>query len=164
MDLLDYKYSTFFLILATPSLNPLIYSKTHIQIIIKFIDMAKQFVVMKVDMRNCKKTRKALKVAAGLSGIDPIELTMLLRKGVGCTDLVSVGLMEEKIYANTIAAVSQTSAIRVVPLEVYPQQYYRTYGGSYYDTYEGSYYYTNGGSYYDTCKSYSNDDPLCTIM
>ncbi|KAJ9560837.1 hypothetical protein OSB04_005997 [Centaurea solstitialis] len=120
-----------------------------------------------MDMSNHKKTRKALKIVAGLSGvesvaligsdkdqimvtgegIDPVELTMLLRKGVGCTDLVSVGLMEEKIYANTIAAASQMSATRVVPLEVYPQ-HYRTYGGSYYDTY----------------KSYSNDDPWYTIM
>ncbi|KAJ9560878.1 hypothetical protein OSB04_006038 [Centaurea solstitialis] len=130
--------------------------------------MTKQFVVMKVDMSNCKKTRKALKIAAGLEGvesvaligsdkdqimvtgegIDPVKITMLLRKGIGCTDVVSVGFMEEKIYTNTVAAAGQMSAARVVPLEVYPQHYYRTYGRPYYDTY----------------KSYSNEYPSYTIM
>ncbi|KAJ9560838.1 hypothetical protein OSB04_005998 [Centaurea solstitialis] len=110
-----------------------------------------QFVVMKVDMSNYKKTRKALMVAARLSGvesvaligsykdqimvtgegIDSVELTMLLRKGVGCTDLVSVGIMEEKIYATNVVAASQMAPATMVPLEVYPHQYYRTYGWSY---------------------------------
>ncbi|XP_024966111.1 heavy metal-associated isoprenylated plant protein 47-like [Cynara cardunculus var. scolymus] len=114
--------------------------------------MAKQNIVVKVSMNNDKKTRKALKIAVGVSGvesvalfgsdkdqikvtgegIDSVELAMLLRKGVGCTDLVSVGQVEEKKPAtttSTTAAASQTPAT-VVPLQVYPH-YYSCYGGPY---------------------------------
>nr|XP_043622309.1 disease resistance protein RGA5-like [Erigeron canadensis] len=78
--------------------------------------MAKQKIVVKVSMSNEKKTRKALKIAVSLSGvesasfvgsdkdqiavtgegIDSVELTTLLRKGVGYTELLSVGPVEEK--------------------------------------------------------------------
>ncbi|KAJ9560836.1 hypothetical protein OSB04_005996 [Centaurea solstitialis] len=72
--------------------------------------MAKQNIIVKVAMFDAKKTRKAMKIAVGVSGvesaaligsnknqikvtgegIDSVELAMLLRKGVGCTELVSV--------------------------------------------------------------------------
>nr|GEV84035.1 hypothetical protein [Tanacetum cinerariifolium] len=76
--------------------------------------MAKQKIVVKVTMENDKKSRKALKIAASLDGvesasfvgsdqitvtgegIDSVKLTTLLRKGVGYTELVTVGNVEEK--------------------------------------------------------------------
>ncbi|KAI3769468.1 hypothetical protein L6452_00571 [Arctium lappa] len=128
--------------------------------------MAKQNIVVKVAMFNDKKTRKALKIAVGVSGvesaaligsdkdqikvtgegIDSVELAKLLRKGVGCTELVSVGPVEEKKPAAPAAAASQTAAT-VVPLQVYPH-HYSSYGGPYCHVYE----------------SPSNDDPSCTVM
>ncbi|KAJ9560840.1 hypothetical protein OSB04_006000 [Centaurea solstitialis] len=137
--------------------------------------MAKQNIVVKVAMFDAKKTRKALKIAVSVSGvdsaaligsdknqikvtgegIDSVELTKLLRKGVGCTELVSVGPVEEKKPAaatppaasKTPPAASKTPAT-VVPLQVYYPQHYGSYGGAYYHVYE----------------SPSNDDPSCTIM
>ncbi|XP_024963958.1 heavy metal-associated isoprenylated plant protein 47-like [Cynara cardunculus var. scolymus] len=114
--------------------------------------MAKQNIVVKVSMNNDKKTRKALKIVVGVSGvesvalfgsnkdqikvtgegIDSVKLATLLRRGVGCTELVSVGQAEEKKPANTTttAAASQTPAT-VVPLQVYPH-HYSCHGGPYY--------------------------------
>ncbi|XP_024968681.1 heavy metal-associated isoprenylated plant protein 47-like [Cynara cardunculus var. scolymus] len=133
--------------------------------------MAKQNIVVKVAMINDKKTRKALKIAVGVcgvesaaligsdkdqikvtgEGIDSVELARLLRKGVGCTELVSVGPVEEKKPAVTAAAATQTPAkvvpATVVPLQVYPH-HYSCYGGPYYHVYE----------------SPCNDNPSCTIM
>ncbi|KAJ9560834.1 hypothetical protein OSB04_005994 [Centaurea solstitialis] len=128
-----------------------------------------QNIVVKVAMFDAKKTRKAMKIAVGVSGvesaaligsnkdqikvtgegIDSVELAMLLRKGVGCTELVSVGPVEEKKPAAAPAtpAASQPPAT-VVPLEVYPHHHYSSYGGPYYHVYETP----------------SNDDPSCTIM
>ncbi|KAI3769469.1 hypothetical protein L6452_00572 [Arctium lappa] len=129
--------------------------------------MAKQNIVVKVAMFDNKKTRKAMKIVVGVSGvesaaligsdkdqikvtgegIDSVELVMLLRKRVGCTELVSVGPVEEKKPPTTTLAASQTPATTVVPLQVYPH-HYSSYGGPYYHVYE----------------SPSNDDPSCTIM
>ncbi|KAK1424026.1 hypothetical protein QVD17_19337 [Tagetes erecta] len=78
--------------------------------------MAKQKIVVKVTMNSEKKSRKAMQIAVSISGvesasfvgsekdqiavtgegIDSVELTTLLRKKVGHTDLVSVGPVEEK--------------------------------------------------------------------
>ncbi|GKB68289.1 hypothetical protein Tco_0929701 [Tanacetum coccineum] len=76
--------------------------------------MAKQKIVVKVTMENDKKFRKALKIAAGLDGVesasfvgsdqiavtgegvDSVKLTTLLRKGVGYTELMTVGNVEDK--------------------------------------------------------------------
>ncbi|KAI3769462.1 hypothetical protein L6452_00565 [Arctium lappa] len=76
--------------------------------------MAKQKIVVKVTMKNCKSSRKALQIAVSVSGvesvaildneriavigeqIDSVQLACLLRKSVGHTDLVSVGPVEEK--------------------------------------------------------------------
>ncbi|PWA79867.1 hypothetical protein CTI12_AA202410 [Artemisia annua] len=77
--------------------------------------MAKQKIVVKVTlMNNDKRFRKALKIVVGLcgvesasfvgsdqiavtgEGIDSVRLATLLRKGVGYTELVSVGDVEEK--------------------------------------------------------------------
>ncbi|XP_024967800.1 heavy metal-associated isoprenylated plant protein 47-like [Cynara cardunculus var. scolymus] len=112
---------------------------TYIQII-KFTEMAKQKIVVKVTMTSDKKTRKALKIAVSLcgvesasivgsdkdqiavtgEGIDSVELTTLLRKGVGYTELVSVGPVEEKKESKAT-------------VEIHPYQYY-------YDYYVPSYY------------------------
>ncbi|KAJ9560874.1 hypothetical protein OSB04_006034 [Centaurea solstitialis] len=134
--------------------------------------MAKQNIVVKVAMFDDKKTRKALKIAVGVSGvesaaligsdkdqikvtgegIDSVELATLLRKGVGCTELVSVGPVEEKKPAAATPAATPAPSkppATVVPLQVlYPQHYYSSYGGPYYHIYE----------------SPSNEDPSCTIM
>ncbi|XP_024966108.1 heavy metal-associated isoprenylated plant protein 12-like [Cynara cardunculus var. scolymus] len=80
-------------------------------------------------------------------GIDSVKLATLLRKGVGCTELVSVGPVEEKKPAVTAAAAASQTPATVVPLQVYPH-HYSCYGGPYYHVYE----------------SCSNDDPSCTIM
>nr|GEW60171.1 hypothetical protein [Tanacetum cinerariifolium] len=78
--------------------------------------MAKQKIVVKLTMENHKKSRKAMKIAVNVcgvesvafdgsnkeqititgEGIDSVKLTRLLRKRVGYTELVSVGLVEEK--------------------------------------------------------------------
>ncbi|KAL8209061.1 hypothetical protein R6Q57_008473 [Mikania cordata] len=78
--------------------------------------MGKQKIVVKVSMNTDKKTRKALKIAVSITGvesasfvgpdkdqiavtgagIDSVELTTLLRKKVGYTELLSVGPVEEK--------------------------------------------------------------------
>ncbi|PWA91867.1 hypothetical protein CTI12_AA088160 [Artemisia annua] len=77
--------------------------------------MAKQKIVVKVTMENNdKKSRKALKIVVGVcgfesasfigsdqievtgEGIDTVKLANLLRKGVGYTELVSLGDVEEK--------------------------------------------------------------------
>ncbi|PWA59651.1 hypothetical protein CTI12_AA382360 [Artemisia annua] len=78
--------------------------------------MAKQKIVVKVTMENDKKSRKAMKIAVSVcgvesvafggsnkeqititgEGVDSVKLTHLLRKRVGYTELVSVGLVEEK--------------------------------------------------------------------
>jgi len=79
-------------------------------------------------------------------GIDSVELAMQLRKGVGCTELVSVGPVEEKKPAATTPAASKPPST-VVSLQVYPQ-HYSTYGGAYYHVYETP----------------TSDDPSCTIM
>ncbi|MFS7933894.1 hypothetical protein Hanom_Chr04g00385171 [Helianthus anomalus] len=75
-----------------------------------------QKIVVKVSMDGDKKARKALKIAVSISGvvsasfvgsdkdqiavtgegIDSVELTTLLRKKVGYTELVSVGPVEAK--------------------------------------------------------------------
>ncbi|KAI3769475.1 hypothetical protein L6452_00578 [Arctium lappa] len=95
--------------------------------------MAKQKIVVKVTMNSDKKSRKALKIAVSLcgvdsasfvgsdkdqiavtgEGIDSVELTTLLRKGVGYTELVSVGPVEEKKWKTTV--------------EVHPYHYYYNY-------------------------------------
>ncbi|XP_024967805.1 heavy metal-associated isoprenylated plant protein 47-like isoform X2 [Cynara cardunculus var. scolymus] len=100
--------------------------------------MAKQKIVVKVTMNSEKKSRKALKIAVSLcgvesasfvgsdkdqiavtgEGIDSVELTTLLRKGVGYTELVSVGPVEEKK-----PEVKETKAT----VEVHPYQYYYNY-------------------------------------
>ncbi|CAI9283095.1 unnamed protein product [Lactuca saligna] len=105
--------------------------------------MAKQKIVVKVTMNNEKKARKALQIAVSLSGvesasfvgsdkdqiavtgegIDPVELTTMLRKGVGYTELVSVGPVEEK----------KPAAETVASLNFNPYQYYYgNYGMPYY--------------------------------
>ncbi|KAI3753550.1 hypothetical protein L2E82_25605 [Cichorium intybus] len=110
--------------------------------------MTKQKVVVKVTMTSEKKIRKALKIAVSISGvesasfagsdkdqiavtgegIDSVELTTLLRKGVGYTELLSVGPVEEK-KPNAAKETNPT----VAPLYVDPYQYYySSYGMPYY--------------------------------
>ncbi|XP_023766065.1 disease resistance protein RGA5 [Lactuca sativa] len=105
--------------------------------------MAKQKIVVKVTMNTEKKARKALQIAVSLfgvesasfvgsdkdqiavtgEGIDPVELTTLLRKGVGYTELLSVGPVEEK----------KPAAATVASLNFNPYQYYYgNYGMPYY--------------------------------
>nr|XP_043618647.1 disease resistance protein RGA5-like [Erigeron canadensis] len=114
--------------------------------------MAKQKIVVKVTMNCEKKSRKALKIAVGLFGVesvsfdgsekdkivvigegtDPVELTKLLRKGVGYTHLVSVGPVEEKK-----PEVNETTNPTILPLQINPYQYcYNGYGMPYYYCYE----------------------------
>nr|XP_043622320.1 heavy metal-associated isoprenylated plant protein 12-like [Erigeron canadensis] len=107
--------------------------------------MAKQKIVVKVVMNTNKKARKALKIAVSLpgvesasfvgsdkdqiavtgEGIDSVELTTLLRKGVGYTELVSVG-PEKKPEAKKP---DEGQAV-----QYYPYQYY-------YNGYDVPYYY-----------------------
>ncbi|XP_071698681.1 heavy metal-associated isoprenylated plant protein 16-like [Rutidosis leptorrhynchoides] len=102
--------------------------------------MAKQKIVVKVTMNTEKKTRKALRIAASLwgvesasfvgpdkdqiavtgEGIDSVELTTSLRKSVGYTELVSVGPVEKKPENK------DTKATEV--LQINPYQYYYNYG------------------------------------
>ncbi|KAI3769464.1 hypothetical protein L6452_00567 [Arctium lappa] len=75
--------------------------------------MAKQKIVVKVTMKNNKKSRKAMQIAVSISGVesvsldkeqiavigervDSVQLTCKLRRCVGHTELVSVGPVEEK--------------------------------------------------------------------
>ncbi|GKB16699.1 hypothetical protein Tco_0850622 [Tanacetum coccineum] len=76
--------------------------------------MAKQKIVVRVTMENDKKSRKALRIAVSLDGvesasfvgsdqiavtgegIDSVKLTTLLRKKVGYTELMTVGNVEDK--------------------------------------------------------------------
>ncbi|KAI3753546.1 hypothetical protein L2E82_25601 [Cichorium intybus] len=110
--------------------------------------MAKQKIVVKVTMTSEKKTRKALKIAVSISGvesasfagsdkdqiavtgegIDSVELTTLLRKGVGYTELLSVGPVEEKK-----SDAAKDTKPTVAPVYVNPYQYYySSYGMPYY--------------------------------
>ncbi|KAI3695344.1 hypothetical protein L1987_78340 [Smallanthus sonchifolius] len=97
--------------------------------------MEKQKIVVKVSMNGDKKARKALKIAVSISGvesasfvgsdkdqiavtgagIDSVELTTLLRKKVGYTELVSVGPVEVK---------KPESKPAEVKVQVDPYQYY----------------------------------------
>ncbi|KAJ9560856.1 hypothetical protein OSB04_006016 [Centaurea solstitialis] len=101
--------------------------------------MARQKIVVKVAMHCEKKARKALQVVVSIcgvesaafegpdkdqivvigEGIDSVKLTAKLRKCVGHTDLVSVGLEEEK---NKDEDESKPT------MEFYPYQYYGCYG------------------------------------
>ncbi|CAI9294944.1 unnamed protein product [Lactuca saligna] len=122
----------------------------HSQIIIHFTEMAKQKIVVKVTMNNEKKIRKALKIAVSLSGVesasfvgsdktqiavtgehvDSVELATLLRKGVGYTELLSVGPVEEKKPA---AAKETNPTVAPLDFTVNPYQYYYgSYGMPYY--------------------------------
>ncbi|CAI9294940.1 unnamed protein product [Lactuca saligna] len=112
--------------------------------------MAKQKIVVKVTMNNEKKIRKALKIAVSLSGVesasfvgsdktqiavtgehvDSVELATLLRKGVGYTELLSVGPVEEKKPA---AAKETNPTVAPLDFTVNPYQYYYgSYGMPYY--------------------------------
>ncbi|GKD55240.1 hypothetical protein Tco_1288627 [Tanacetum coccineum] len=104
--------------------------------------MAKQKIVVKVTMENDKKSRKALKIAASLDGVesasfvgsdqiavtgegvDSVKLTTLLRKGVGYTELMTVGNVEEKKPETKPADVTR----QINPYEYY----YNSYGTPYY--------------------------------
>jgi len=66
-------------------------------------------------------------IAVTGEGIDSVELTTLLRKGVGYTELVSVGPVEEK---KPEAKESKAT------VEVNPYQYYYNYYGTPYYVYE----------------------------
>ncbi|KAK1436443.1 hypothetical protein QVD17_02223 [Tagetes erecta] len=115
--------------------------------------MAKQKIVVKVTMSGDKKSRKALKIAVGISGvesasfvgsdkdqiavtgegIDSVELTRLLRKRVGYTELVSVGPVEDKKPAESKPAESKPAAVQ---MQFPPYDYYYPgYGGYYYAVY-----------------------------
>ncbi|KAM0052656.1 putative heavy metal-associated isoprenylated plant protein/47 [Helianthus debilis subsp. tardiflorus] len=109
-----------------------------------------QKIVVKVSMDSDKKTRKALKIAVSISGvvsasfvgsdkdqiavtgdgIDSVELTTLLRKKVGYTELVSVGPVEAKKEE------PKKPTVQVDPS--YQYYYYQSYGEPYYYYY--SYY------------------------
>ncbi|KAL4555294.1 hypothetical protein LXL04_037910 [Taraxacum kok-saghyz] len=110
--------------------------------------MAKQKIVVNVTMCSEKKTRKALKIAVGISGvesasfvgldkdqravtgegIDSVELVMLLRKGVGYTELVSVGPVEEKKHSASV----ETKPTVMLPYAHLYQYYYNNYGWTFY--------------------------------
>ncbi|KAL4555304.1 hypothetical protein LXL04_037920 [Taraxacum kok-saghyz] len=102
----------------------------------------KKKIVVKVSMCSEKKTRKALKIVVGISGvdsasligddkdqievigegIDSVQLATMLRKGVGHTEIVTVGPVVEE----NSAAVGGM----VVP---YPYGYYNNnYGSPFY--------------------------------
>ncbi|MFS7933892.1 hypothetical protein Hanom_Chr04g00385151 [Helianthus anomalus] len=100
-----------------------------------------QKIVVKVSMDSDKKTRKAPKIAVSISGvesasfvgsdkdqiavtgegIDSVELTSLLRKKVGYTELVSVGPVEAK----------KDEPKPTLQIDPY-QYYYQSYGVPYY--------------------------------
>ncbi|GJX36991.1 hypothetical protein Tco_0250294 [Tanacetum coccineum] len=105
--------------------------------------MAKQKIVVKLAMHNDKKLRKALKIVVGVcgvdsaslvgsdkdqievtgEGIDSVQLTTLLRKGVGHTELLSVGLMEEE----KVEPAEEEPTM--VPMQIHPYHYH-SYNGS----------------------------------
>ncbi|KAI7748463.1 hypothetical protein M8C21_005059 [Ambrosia artemisiifolia] len=126
--------------------------------------LLQQKIVVKMAANSEKKSRKALKIAVSVAGvesvafvgsdkdqitltgegIDSVELATLLRKSVGYTELVSVGSVEEKKPAAPASSVAvQTAA--VAPQLVYPHHY--GYGVPYH-VYEGPYH----------------NDSSCTIM
>ncbi|XP_023752170.1 disease resistance protein RGA5 [Lactuca sativa] len=108
-----------------------------LQITIEFTEMSKQKIVVKVSICCEKQTRKALKIAVGVpgvdsasfvgsdkdqiavigEGIDSVKLTTLLRKGVAHTELVSVGPAEEKKE-------DKESKPNEVTFQFHPYQYY----------------------------------------
>ncbi|CAI9283096.1 unnamed protein product [Lactuca saligna] len=110
--------------------------------------MAKQKIVVKVTMNTKKKASKALQIAVSLSGvesasfvgsdndqiavtgegIDSVELTTLLRKGVGYTELVSVGPVEEKKADDAKETNPTVASLNFNPY----QYYYGSYGMPYY--------------------------------
>ncbi|KAF5823144.1 hypothetical protein HanRHA438_Chr01g0036041 [Helianthus annuus] len=105
-----------------------------------------QKIVVKVSMDSDKKTRKALKIAVSISGvvsasfvgsdkdqiavtgdgIDSVELTTLLRKKVGYTELLSVGPVEAK---------KEEPKKPTVQVDPSYQYYYQSYGVPYYYSY-----------------------------
>ncbi|KAI4305583.1 hypothetical protein L6164_028942 [Bauhinia variegata] len=119
----------------------------------------KQKVVIRVSMNDSKSRSKALKIAVGVCGvetaalkgeekdqievtgedIDAVELTTLLRKGIGFSELVSVGPVEKK---------------EEKPAEptVYAWPY--VYGGSAYQTHYQTY----------PIPIYQYQEPSCSIM
>ncbi|KAJ0873835.1 hypothetical protein HanPSC8_Chr11g0457041 [Helianthus annuus] len=135
--------------------------------------MAKQKIVVKMAVNSEKKSRKALKIAVSVAGvesasfvgsdkhqialtgerIDPIQLTKLLKKGVGHTELVSVGSVEETAPAPPASATAPappasataSQAPIVAPQINYPYCY--NYGVPY-NIYQGPY----------------NNDLACSIM
>ncbi|PWA79862.1 hypothetical protein CTI12_AA202390 [Artemisia annua] len=111
--------------------------------------MAKQKIVVRVTMENDKKSRKALRIAVGLDGVesasfvgsdqiavtgegvDSVKLATLLRKGVGYAELVTVGNVEEKK-----PEVKETKPADVT-WQINPYEYnYYGYGIPYYYVYD----------------------------
>ncbi|KAK9075466.1 hypothetical protein SSX86_003790 [Deinandra increscens subsp. villosa] len=108
-----------------------------------------QKIVVKVSMNSDKKSRKALQIAVSISGvesaafvgsdkdqiavtgegIDSVELTTLLRKKVGYTELVSVGPLE-----NTKKAADSKETQATVQVDPFQHYYYNSsgYGVPYY--------------------------------
>ncbi|KAI3753547.1 hypothetical protein L2E82_25602 [Cichorium intybus] len=82
------------------------------------------------------------KIAVTGKAIDAIQLAKLLRKRVGCTEIVSLGPVEEERPTATAAAM-----IRRTQTMYYPPNY-NNYGVRYINVYEAPY----------------NDDSSCTIM
>ncbi|XP_076903248.1 heavy metal-associated isoprenylated plant protein 16-like [Bidens hawaiensis] len=100
-----------------------------------------QKIVVKMAVNNEKKSRKALKIAVGVpgvesmsfvgsnkdqialtgEGIDSVALATLLRKSLGYTELVSVE--EKKPAAPASAVASQTQPPMCVPYHVYEGRY-----------------------------------------
>ncbi|KAI3695340.1 hypothetical protein L1987_78336 [Smallanthus sonchifolius] len=78
-----------------------------------------QKIVVKVSMTGNKKTRKAMQIAVSIYGIDSVELTTLLRKKVGYTELLSVGPVEQKKPDAKPAEVK----VQVDPYQYYYQSY-----------------------------------------
>ncbi|PWA34025.1 hypothetical protein CTI12_AA623020 [Artemisia annua] len=112
--------------------------------------MAKQKIVVRVTMESDKKSRKALRIAVGLDGvesasfvgsdqiavtgegIDSVKLATLLRKGVGYTELVTVGNVEEK----KPEVKEKKPADAEVTWQISPYEYYyNSYGVPYYYVY-----------------------------
>nr|GEW18685.1 hypothetical protein [Tanacetum cinerariifolium] len=108
--------------------------------------MAKQKIVVRVTMNTDKKSRKALGIAVSLNGVesasfvgsdqiavtgegvDSVKLATLLRKGVGYTELVTVGNVEDKK-----PEVKETKpAEGTWQIHPYEYNYYNCYGIPYY--------------------------------
>ncbi|XP_076903242.1 heavy metal-associated isoprenylated plant protein 46-like [Bidens hawaiensis] len=106
--------------------------------------MAKQKIVVKVTMKDEKKSRKALTIAAKVSGvdsvalvgpnkehialtgegIDPVCLTYMLRKSIGHTEIVSVGVIEDKKPYEPVATPKKTKEALLIPESFqYPHPY-----------------------------------------